>query len=540
MGIGSRNGEEQKLNLWKLMSQYFRKHLILVAVCAALAALAAGSLLVSIATRKEAGRHTLPDLANLSDADVAPAKWGQGFPLQYASFESMAHNSESTPFGGSVPYSRIIRYPQLTRLWAGYPFGMDFNEERSHVFSQVDQVETKRNDTAWLNTHGFPDFKGQPGACMNCHSGWTPSLIREMGWENFNSTPYATIREKLVEKHGEGLHAANLGSTCADCHSPKDMSLRVTRPAYINAMVARGYQANAEKGIEAGPQEMRSHVCQQCHVEYYFKGPKKELTFPWTQWPKDKSLRIEMVEKHYQAQREAGGFEKDWVHKETGAPMLKAQHPETELSSSGVHARSGVSCVDCHMPFVREGARKITQHNLRSPLLQVRESCGTCHAGSDESLRDRILLIQTVTAGQLRNAEGAVLALADDIVKANALLESAGKGADAANLLSPAREAHRLASFRWDFIASENSTGFHSPQESSRVLGLAAESARQGQLALAAALSGAGIPFSPTLAAGAIPKPGAVISEHKAPVGSLPDASHSRCDTNLEAGCRLE
>jgi nitrite reductase (cytochrome c-552) len=36
---------------------------------------------------------------------------------------------------------------------------------------------------------------------------------------------------------------------------------------------------------------------------------------------------------------------------------------------------------------------------------------------------------------------------------------------------------------RWDFIFSENSTGFHSPQEAARVLANAMDLARQAQLA---------------------------------------------------------
>jgi nitrite reductase (cytochrome c-552) len=500
-------------------------------------AFAIGALLVSIATRKEAAKHTLPALADLDDNDVRPERWGRAFPAQYASFLSMAENTKETPFGGSIAYSRLIRYPQLTRLWSGYPFAADFNEERSHVYAQLDQVETKRNDTEWLQNHGFPQFKGQPGACMNCHSGWTPSLIREMGWEKFNANSYTDTRNKLLEKHGTGLHAANLGSTCADCHSPKDMSLRVTRPAYINAMQIRGYKTHSEKGIDATPQEMRSHVCQQCHVEYYFKGENKELVFPWSLWPKGEPLKIEQIESHYEVARKSNSFEKDWTHKETGAPMLKAQHPETELSSSGIHARSGVACADCHMPYMREGARKITNHNITSPLAHVRESCQNCHPGSEQNLRDRVAIIQTKTASQLRTAESAILALADDIVSAKALIEKSNKTDKVDSILSSAREAHRVASFRWDFIASENSTGFHSPQEAARVLGLSTDAARQGQLALVGSLAAEGLLFTPTVGSGKIPAAGLPIPEHKGSVGIVPSKRLSDCDAGSMLDC---
>ena len=37
---------------------------------------------------------------------------------------------------------------------------------------------------------------------------------------------------------------------------------------------------------------MRSFVCGQCHVEYYFKGPGKVVTYPWAN-----GLFVEEVER---------------------------------------------------------------------------------------------------------------------------------------------------------------------------------------------------------------------------------------------------
>ncbi|MFN3332065.1 MAG: ammonia-forming cytochrome c nitrite reductase subunit c552, partial [Caldilinea sp.] len=129
----------------------------------------------------------------------------------------------------------------------------------------------------------------------------------------------------------------HLGSSCADCHDPDTMALRITRPALINALEKRGIDVT-----QASRQEMRSYVCAQCHVEYYFAGEGKELVFPW-----EKGLNIDDIERYYNEY----GF-KDWTHKETGAPMLKMQHPEFELFTTGLHYQSGVACADCHMPYV--------------------------------------------------------------------------------------------------------------------------------------------------------------------------------------------
>ena len=511
--------------------------IILVGAFIAAAAAAAGltALLMDIHEKQQQGRQYPLMLSKATDDDVTPAEWGKNFPVEFGSYLQMAETNSPTSFGGNLPYSKLIRYPQLTRLWAGYPFSADFNEERSHYYAQVDQMETKRNDKAWLNAHGFPKFQGQPGACMNCHSGWAPKLIRELGWEAFNKTPYMDLAAKLKTEQGEGIHANLLGGTCADCHLPKDMSLRVTRPAYINAMVKRGYTPDPEHGLVATRREMRSHVCQQCHVEYYFKKGSSELTFPWDMWPKDKPLRLEMIEAYYDALGQGASdtaFKYDWLHKETGAPMLKMQHPETELYSSGIHARSQVACADCHMPYQREGAVKVTNHKISSPLFNMNAACQTCHPLPEADLRARVDFIQRSTAASLREAEGAILALIDDLGQARTLLMSTeefkGKTtpeeqeALLASVLAEARDAQRRASMRWDFISSENSTGFHSSQESARVLAQAIDLARRGQLRLQEALQNKGVILKPTSGAGTIPLPGQPIEGRIGLVGSLP------------------
>jgi nitrite reductase (cytochrome c-552) len=515
-------------------------------VATALVGAGIAALLLDISGKKAQGRQYPLMLNKVSDDHVDFAVWGKNFPSHLEAYQSMAQNNVPTEFGGSLPYSKLLRTTAMTALWAGYPFGLDFNEERSHFFSQIDQRDTKRNNKAWMNTHGLPKFAGQPGACMNCHSGWAPALIRELGWETFNKTPYWDLIAKIESAHGGDIHGAKMGSTCADCHAPEDMSLRVTRPAYINAMVARGYEADAGHGLKATRQEMRSHVCQQCHVEYYFKGPDKELTFPWSKWPKDQSLRIEMIEAYYnEARQSTNGFKHDWIHKETGAAMLKMQHPETELFSSGIHARSQVSCADCHMPYKREGAVKITNHNITSPLQHINASCQTCHPESEADLRLRVQKIQRSTAWSLKQAEGAILALITDINAARAgILKTAAAGeaktdeareALLATCLGEARELHRRASMRWDFISSENSMGFHSPQEATRVLQGAVDLARQGQLAVQATMQKAGIPDFKNTIKGEFPPVGRPISDREDPaVGGFPPAACEQVDQAVE------
>jgi nitrite reductase (cytochrome c-552) len=272
--------------------------------------------------------------------------------------------------------------------------------------------------------------------------------------------------------------------SCVDCHDPTSLSLRVTRPAFLIGLrelsksaaplphlpsVERwrkeGGQGDYDPNRDASRQELRSLVCAQCHVEYYFKGPGKLLTYPWS-----KGILAENIEAYYD---EAGW--KDWTHAKSGAPALKAQHPEFELWSQGIHARSGVACADCHMPYVREGAIKISDHHVRSPLLNVARACQTCHRYPEGEILARAQGIQDRTRALMIRAEDAVVGLIAAIEKAKA----GGAGDD---VLREPRELQRKAQWRLDFVSAENSMGFHAPGEAARLLAEAIDFARQGEL----------------------------------------------------------
>jgi nitrite reductase (cytochrome c-552) len=397
------------------------------------------ALLVNIEQRKMEAAVSPAQIAAIGDDELDPAVWGVNFPREYDSFMKTKDDTVRTAFGGSVPYDKLEQKPALKRIWAGYAFSKDYNEERGHYYALIDQKETARMAAV-----------KQPAACANCHAAEAPILIAQMGWEKFNSTPYTEISATL-----------HMGSSCHDCHDAKTMELTITRPAFVNAMQKRGIDIS-----QASRQEMRTYVCAQCHVEYYFQGDQKLLTFPW-----EMGLSIDNLNDYY----DSYGF-KDWAHAETKAPMLKMQHPEYELYTTGLHAASGVACADCHMPYVREGSVKVSDHWLRSPLTNLNNACQTCHKQSEEDLKQRVLTIQERTAGLLTRSEGALIDAIDAI---KAAMDAGASDAD----LEAARQLHRKASMRWDFVASENSTGFHSPQESARILADAIDYARQSQLA---------------------------------------------------------
>ena len=226
--------------------------------------------------------------------------------------------------------------------------------------------------------------------------------------------------------------------------------------------------------MKATSQQKKTFVCAQCHSEYFFKGPERKLTFPWSN-----GITAEQMLSNYDALKFS-----DWTHAETGAGVVKVQHPEFELHSQGIHARSGVSCADCHMPVVQEGGKEYTDHWVRSPLLNVKGACQACHAWEDAEMKGRVEEIQGRTM-QVRNM--AMDALVELIRELRAARDS---GKPDAELAAP-REWQRRSQFFLDFVEAENSTGFHAPAESLRILSLSLDATRKGQLALRKGPAGA-------------------------------------------------
>ena len=442
--------------------------IVLIAVLAVLAGAGGVALLVNILERKSEARNPFYRVVELNDTLTDPAVWGKNFPLQYDSYRRTV-DQVRTRYGGSeavprtpsqadprsiVAQSRLEEDPRLKTMWAGYAFATDFREERGHAYMLEDQTFTERQVVA-----------KQPGTCLNCHASTYAAMMKlgngdlTKGFEAMNRLPYAEARTLVTHP-----------VACIDCHTPDTMQLRVTRPAFVEGL--RGLKAvqgvrDYDVNRDATRQEMRAFVCGQCHVEYYFKGPDKRLVYPWS-----KGLKVEQIVAYYDEERFT-----DWTHKDTGAPALKAQHPEFEMWSQGIHARSGVACADCHMPYVRVGALKITDHHVRSPLLNVNRACQTCHRWSEDELTARVLTIQQRTFELRNRAMDALMALIADLKAA------AGRGRPEADL-ARARDFQRKAQFYLDFIEAENSMGFHAPQEAARILAESIDFTRQGQLAL--------------------------------------------------------
>lgn len=478
----------------------------------------------NIAQRKREAASNVLRIVDLTERTVDPSEWGKNFPRQYDGYIRTAENprarfnwSDSVPARvagsreGEVgdPHSKkaeskLEALPHLRVIFNGYAFAIDYRERRGHAFMLHDQRETERVKQ-----------RSQPGACLNCHAsnvvayreaglkqgaGGTldDALLSERGqeqlfkgWEHVNALPYA-----------EATALVSHPVTCLDCHDPGTLRLRITKPAFLEGIAnlarsddplphlpsieawRRGPRTRAYNPNDlATRQEMRSMSCAQCHVEYYFKGEQKRLTYPW-----HNGLKVEQMEAYYDAVGWA-----DWAHATSGAKVLKAQHPEFELWSQGIHARSGVSCADCHMPYKREGAMKFSDHQIKTPLADVARSCQVCHNYTEGELLARVDAIQRRTKGQLDRAERAVVQLIETI-------ESAKKAGASDEQLATARDLQRRAQWRADFMNAENSMGFHAPEESLRILGEAIDFARQG---IVEAIRAGGAPPLPEQRAGA-------------------------------------
>lgn len=422
-----------------------KKRYWLLFVSVILLTVAVTALLVNIIERKQEGKISYLQLTEIPDGEPDPAKWKANFPREYDSYLKTMRTSELENYskygryGGSEAFQKLEKYPDYKRLFAGYSFGIDYKEERGHMNALQDMLSSQR----------LGDNK--PGTCMSCKSPQVPKLIDSIGAEEFYKIPV----KDLVEKHGF-KHSVS----CADCHDAKTMDLKITRIAFKEAMQRRGIDLS-----KADRQQMRTYVCAQCHVEYYFKGPGKYLTFPW-----DKGLNIDSIDAYYDEVQFS-----DWQHAETKSPMIKIQHPEFELWSSGFHARSNVACADCHMPYKREGAIKITDHWIKTPLENISSTCLNCHRQSEAEMKSRVLEIQDKTYQSMQRAEKAIVT-AMDVIK-----QAIAAGASEKDL-EKAKNLHRKSQLRWDFISAENSMGFHSPQEAARILADAIDLARQSEI----------------------------------------------------------
>ena len=374
------------------------------------------------------------------DAEIAPAadeygvvtaeEWSGMYPLQYG---TLMENEGNSPDSGKHDY--LEAYPALNTMYKGYGFSKGYDEASSHSYALHSVTNTPRvNDKTLAN-------------CLTC------------------KTPQFTA---MVNSQGEGAYALSFSEvsaamtepiSCYNCHANDPTELTLTHEYFVSSI-----------GDDAGSVPIEAQVCGQCHNEYYFETDKS-TTNPYTGLD-------QMTPDAILAYYDAMGF-KDWEHPDTGAPMLKVQHPEFEFIYGGEQsqmAAMGFACSDCHMEtLTAEDSSKYSSHELVSPLESevLLEKCGVCH---DDISAEVAEWQEQVTAREV--------AISEKIERyTNAL--AACKDSLSADELAEAQKLQRHAQFYWDYVMVENSEGAHNPMLANETLDKA-EAAVDAGLALIA------------------------------------------------------
>ncbi len=414
-------------------------------------------------------------VVKIADGEIDPAEWGKAYPVHYDLWKKTEEPTEPGKSkykkgfdADNITYDKLSEFPYMALLFNGWGFGVEYNEPRGHAYMLKDQVEID------------PSRVAAGGVCLTCKTPYAPKLEKEKGFDYY-SKPWDEVRHMIPEKHQE------LGVACIDCHDSKDMSLKLSREFTLGEALKA---MNVDRA-KLSHQEMRSLVCAQCHVTYNI--PKDEnkksvgIYFPWqgSSWG---DISVENIIKQIRADKSVG----EWTQKVTGYKMPFMRHPEFELySRSSVHWMAGVACADCHMPYTKVGANKVSDHRVTSPLKNDLKACQQCHTETPEWLRNQVTAIQDRTVSMMIRSGYATAAVAKLIEKVHAL-QAEGKEIDQ-KLYEQAKDFYMEAFFRSLYIGAENSVGFHNPTEAMRILGDSTAFAMKAEALLRQALTKAGV-----------------------------------------------
>lgn len=378
------------------------------------------------------------------------------FPLHYASYELNNESSIMTVYKGSVPYMKNdnkdplpegYKYaqPYLKNLWLGYPFMYDYRESRGHTHAIGDVLDSDRP-----NRYGFKS--DLPATCWNCK---TPQMLK---WTKEDGNAFWS---KDMNEFRERLHPEDDTIGCVNCHNPQTMELQLYSEPLKDYLVSVGKDPD-----KLSRQEMRSLVCAQCHVEYYFEktGVPAKPVFPWA-----KGFNPEDIYQYYKEHGDSTipGFEGqfyDWIHPVSKTPMIKIQHPEYETWIDGPHGSAGVTCADCHMPYERgKNGQKMSSHYWTSPLKDPEmRACRQCHADkSPEFLKESVVSVQKATFDQLLIAQELSVKAHEAVRLADEYTGQRANNYD--QLMIQARDMIRKGQLFWDYVSAENGVGFHNP-----------------------------------------------------------------------------
>lgn len=388
---------------------------------------------------------------NITGIESRNEIFAENYPREYESWIKTADTTFQSEFNGSSVVDVLAQRPEMVILWAGYAFSKDYGTPRGHMHAVEDIHHTLRTGAPMSSDEG-----PQPATCWTCKSPDVPRLMDSLGIAEYYKGTWASLGQEVVNPIG-----------CADCHEAETMNLKISRPGLIE-----GFRNSGQDIHKVSQQEMRSLACAQCHVEYYFSPEGKYLIFPW-----HNGLTVEGGEQYYDSIRFA-----DYTHKLSRAPIIKAQHPDYEIYKTGIHAQRGVSCADCHMPYVSEGGVKYTSHHVRSPLASINNTCQVCHRESEETLRTAVFERQR-SANEIRNRVEKELATAH--IEAKFAWEKGATETQMEEVLQLLRQSQ----WRWDYAVASHGGSFHSPVEFQRILSMSLDRAHKARFVLSKVLA---------------------------------------------------
>ena len=236
---------------------------------------------------------------------------------------------------------------------------------------------------------------------------------------------------------------------------------------------------------------MRSLVCAQCHVTYIIpkdaQNKSVDVFFPW-QGSKVGDISMENIIKVLRSNPAYG----EWKQNVTGYKFGFIRHPEYEFySRNSTHWNADVSCADCHMPYKKVGANKISDHNVTSPLKDDMRACQQCHTETPDWLKKQVIAIQDRTVSLMLRS-GYATAVTAKLIEMVHKAQADGKPIDQ-DLYNQAKDLYIEAMYRVIFMGAENSVGFHNPSEGGRILGDAIAMAGKADALLRQALAKAGV-----------------------------------------------
>ncbi len=435
-------------------------------------------------------------------------------------------NAQAGPFGGSIrepAQPKADTFPEYKTILAGHAFTREYNEEGAHAYMLDDHydilrgkfevcVQCKSSKLSWAWKNGKPltvasdteitlthtATEGVPPKKVMVPKGTvitykTDKITRHV--DARATLPSGTVFSSAPKPSDDATLSANMlwastiaaiketrpyGAGCNHCHDPHTTKLRYLRQAMLQSIEGTGgikgsggvnpYQAGSAKNTdEASAKDQQILACAQCHVEYVCgKSGIDKIDRDAFGWAKAKDLH-ELYTKQF-------GYTQDYKNAIMGEPLIKSQHPETELYWSSVHYNAGATCSSCHMPEVTRGGRTFRSHWLTSPYkysdaklwgafaaktgLDANVSANPCARCHEDRTARAIEQQRTFFAAQ---AEVEKL-LSQSVTRIGDLKAQKRDGSAA---YKTALEAHQRAHVIWENLAvSENSMGFHNFEES--------------------------------------------------------------------------